>query len=512
LPVGVEPSGNELLVVKRFRLQIWLGLASITSNRSRVVLLAKAHPQDIVIAASKVPLYQASPGREQTGGTMKESANGGVMSKRGLAQLKILIAVTRARIAALTAGGQLAPGALTAEDDRFREDQFTLIKKRRQIGDVFKIWWNGKITTCMVGHASGKKFLTDNRDSLRVATIDLTALFPHGFLRSMEGETHATYRKLIVAAFRAVPLESRENQIREVIQNHISTLAAGYGKPSSALIARTAKQATTALMLELILGIQHDNPIAEEITRVFEDYAPDGMPKVVREKEQRCYETLKGLVRNHIAQNFGQDRPPQSLLEYVVKNGALDDTVLGNLIQMTEFGRYDVHGLWRWILHEIAGQSDYLRRISDEPDPQTRRSMSESIAHEMLRMQQSEYIYRSATKTFTYRGLLVPKRSRVRICVWEGHRDPAKFPEPNRFVPDRFVKNKYQTDVYAPFGLDHHRCLGANWTITLSALLVESVAEHYNLSLQQYGTPVYGHFHFEPGPDAKATWTAKATA
>lgn len=432
------------------------------------------------------------------------------MSGRALSQFKLLVARMRAKVAELSHGGAMAPGALTAEDDKYRQDQFTLVQRRAKYGDVFKIWWNGKITTCLVGHTAGKKFLTDNRQNLRVATINMSALFPHGFIRAMEGETHAKYRKLLVAAFKAVSLEDREHRLREIIAPYVHAIAEGDGRPSSARIAQISKQATTAIMLELVLGVRQGSDTARAITDALNEYAPNGMQTVVREREERGYLKLKTLVTEHIAQGFGEDREPESLLEFVVRSEALDDTVLGNLIHMTEFGRFDVHGLWRWILLEVAAHPDYMQRISDEADLQQRRAMCESVAYEMLRMQQSEYVYRSATKTFSYKGLLIPRRSRVRICVWEGHRDPAKFPEPNSFVPDRFLPNAYPSDVYAPFGLDHHRCLGSNWTITLSGLLVDTIAKEYRLELQDYGRPVPGHFHFEPGPDAKVVWTARA--
>jgi len=184
--------------------------------------------------------------------------------------------------------------------------------------------------------------------------------------------------------------------------------------------------------------------------------------------------------------------------------------VVGNLVQMVELGRYDLHGLFRWIMLEMAGHPRFLASIADESDPAKRRTLAISGAREVLRMHQSEFLARTATKKMEFEGNLIPKNSAVRICIWEGHRNPDKFSQPDTFVPERFVREEFSIETYAPFGLTHHRCLAEQWTFDVSALLIEELAQGYHLNLQNYGTPTVTKFHFEPGADSEIELVRKS--
>jgi cytochrome P450 len=127
-------------------------------------------------------------------------------------------------------------------------------------------------------------------------------------------------------------------------------------------------------------------------------------------------------------------------------------------------------------------------------------SVSQAIAREALRMEQSELLHRVADENIVFDGYFIPKGSHIRICVWEAHHNPQKFQEPFRFNCERFMKAKVPADDYSPFGLDRHLCLGADWTYDLSAIFVEELVNHYRWEIVADGPPMPGKFHFEPSP------------
>jgi len=86
----------------------------------------------------------------------------------------------------------------------------------------------------------------------------------------------------------------------------------------------------------------------------------------------------------------------------------------------------------------------------------------------------------------------------VRVAIWAAHKDPRNFDDPFRFKPDRFIGSAIMKDVFAPLGLGKHRCLGADWVITLSAILVEQAASGYRWNIVDDAPPERGRFHFEP--------------
>lgn len=419
-----------------------------------------------------------------------------------LDRFKIVGKLGQAKIQGALTSSKLAPGRIVPE---YGEDQFHLLKLHAEYGRIFTTWSAGKLTTCIVGHELGLRFLTENKAKIRAATIDMTPIFPEGFLRAMEGETHVEYRRIFLSAFRAISLADQKAELRRIIHGRLTQLAVGEGRLRSDVAAKVLKRASTAVMLQLILGARDGSAIAKELTEAYDDYVPNGMHLVIKPAEREKYERVKSIVLKLVDELKTSQAAPSSLLECILRSEKLDETVIGNLIHMTEFARYDFHGLWRWILLELAASGGYAQSIASEPDAERRESMAKSVVSETLRMQQSEFVLRTAIEPIVFEGYLIPRRSRVRICIWEGHRDPAQFADPNVFKPDRFVDQKFSSASYAPLGLDHHRCLGANWTQQLSGMFVEEIAENFSIELVNYGEPSRGHFHYEPGPDSQVS-------
>ncbi|WP_179296506.1 MULTISPECIES: cytochrome P450 [unclassified Mesorhizobium] len=456
--------------------------------------------------------FDDTKGRSPIEGTRNEIPGMTLMgaAKRHLVDgFKIVSKLGQARLQGMFTSSRLAPGSIISESAGAPRDQFHLLELHRRYGNIFTTWSGGKLTTCIVGHELGLRFLTENKAKLRAATIDMTPIFPEGFLRAMEGETHVDYRRMFLAAFRAVSLEGRSAELRAILHGRLTQLTTGEGRLQSAAAAQILKQASTAAMLQIVLGAKDGSSIAGELTDAFNDYAPNGMHIVITPTERAKYARIRELVLTLANDLKEAEGPPSSLLEYMVRSQMLDDTVVGNLIHMTEFARYDFHGLWRWILLELAGEENYLNSIAVEPDAARREVMAKSAVSETLRMQQSEFILRTATTSIVFEGFLVPRRSRVRICIWEAHRDATRFVDPDVFKPDRFVDQKFSSASYAPLGLDHHRCPGANWTHQLGGMLVEELAENFTVKLLNYGTVTRGHFHYEPGPDSQISLMAR---
>jgi len=406
-----------------------------------------------------------------------------------------------AAIVAKLKGAELPPGRLRIAKDAENADQTFLLKRADELGSVFKVWIPNKMTTCIVGHTKARRFLVENEGKLRAATTDLSPLFPFGFLRALEGSEHRKYRRLILDAFRETPLGAHIETIRENIQTSLDFLANAPQPVGGPIIRRAFKAATTANFTLLILGVSTQSPLYEALVSAYEIYAPDGPFIVVRPRHKAAYANIHALVMRQVDTIRADKDAKPSLLRHLVRSDTLDETTLGNLIQMVEATRYDLHGLWSWLLKMLSDRPDVVELVRSNPPPGASGfAVSQAIAHEALRMEQSELLHRTVTDDIVFDGYFIPKGSRVRICVWEAHHDPEKFPEPFRFDCERFMKAKVPADDYSPFGLDKHRCLGADWTYDLSAAFVEELVRGYFWEITSDGPPVPGKFHFEPNP------------
>ena len=127
--------------------------------------------------------------------------------------------------------------------------------------------------------------------------------------------------------------------------------------------------------------------------------------------------------------------------------------------------------------------------------------LCEAAVLESLRLEQVEYLHRTATSDISYQHYLIPKNTLLRVCLWEGHKDPKVFPDPLRFDPERFVGRTFTIEEYAPFGLDKKRCIASDLVVTLSTMFVETLLEQFVVTSASDGPPEFGAHHWEPNRD-----------
>jgi cytochrome P450 len=123
-----------------------------------------------------------------------------------------------------------------------------------------------------------------------------------------------------------------------------------------------------------------------------------------------------------------------------------------------------------------------------------------AIVWETLRLNQSESLLRGVKRDLTFDDYLIPGGSRVRVCLWESHKDSATFPEPFRFDPDRFLGRNYTLEEFAPFGLDKKRCIGADFVVHLTACFVDRLSREYDWEITADGPPHRSVYHWQPSP------------
>lgn len=415
-----------------------------------------------------------------------------------------------ARRRASAAGARLAPGDLTVVGEDPRRDQGFLLERARRFGPVFKVWMPHKLTTCIVGHALSRRFLSENAASLRVGTPDLSPLFPHGFLRGMEGEPHRFYRKRLAEAFRATPVALDDPVARVAVRNCLADLGERPQPVGASALRSRIRDLTTDLMLWFVLGVHPGSDLARRLAQECEAYAPDGAFLVARRRHRRAFRGIRELVAGH-ARALKAYRSPPGLLGHFVRTDTLDETVLGNLIQMVVVASYDLAGLCLWLLKHVAddpGTAAFARSGPAEGAGALR--AASAIARETLRMEQSELLLRVATQDIVFDGFFIPRHSHVRICVWEAHHDPRVFDEPFRHDCRRFMDGRIGASDYAPFGMDRHRCLGADWSFAVGEIFVEELVSRFGPEIVSDGPPEFGRFHFQPSGRLAVAFTRAA--
>jgi cytochrome P450 len=77
----------------------------------------------------------------------------------------------------------------------------------------------------------------------------------------------------------------------------------------------------------------------------------------------------------------------------------------------------------------------------------------------------------------------IPKGEIAMVNVAAILGDPAVFPEPERFLPDRFLEKSFSATQFLPFGGGSKRCLGAAFAEAELAVALAAIASKWELKL-----------------------------
>lgn len=149
---------------------------------------------------------------------------------------------------------------------------------------------------------------------------------------------------------------------------------------------------------------------------------------------------------------------------------------------------------WTWYL--LSQYPDVLRKMQAEVDTVLQGRMPTmadlprmpytlQVFEESMRLYPSAPIIpRLVQQDTTLDGFFLPKGSRVLVNLFNIHRHPDYWAEPERFDPDRFTpENKQRRDRHAfmPFGAGPHLCTGKHFALIEAHLLLTLIAQRYEM-------------------------------
>ncbi|KAL1381302.1 hypothetical protein pipiens_003436 [Culex pipiens pipiens] len=91
------------------------------------------------------------------------------------------------------------------------------------------------------------------------------------------------------------------------------------------------------------------------------------------------------------------------------------------------------------------------------------------------------FIGRTVSEDSWFADRFVPKGSMANVHIWDLHRDPEQFPDPERFDPDRFLPEsveKRNPYAYVPFSAGPRNCIGQRFAmLELKSILTAVLRE-----------------------------------
>lgn len=92
----------------------------------------------------------------------------------------------------------------------------------------------------------------------------------------------------------------------------------------------------------------------------------------------------------------------------------------------------------------------------------------------------------SLDEWFDLMGYALPPGTVVATQSWSMHRDPAVFPSPDNFIPERWLQGADATEKMAqylmPFGIGSRQCGGMNLAYMMLRITVATLARNFNVT------------------------------
>jgi cytochrome P450 len=128
-----------------------------------------------------------------------------------------------------------------------------------------------------------------------------------------------------------------------------------------------------------------------------------------------------------------------------------------------------------WAMERLARHPEKLERLRDEVLAGESAYLTATIQETLRLRPVVVLVARRLTEPVEIGGYELPAGVTVTPCIHLVHRDPATYPEPDRFLPERFLDEPPGTYTWIPFGGGVRRCLGAAFAQFEMAVVLEEL-------------------------------------
>ncbi|MBW4511699.1 MAG: cytochrome P450 [Scytonematopsis contorta HA4267-MV1] len=171
-----------------------------------------------------------------------------------------------------------------------------------------------------------------------------------------------------------------------------------------------------------------------------------------------------------------------------------DDELRDQLVSLLLLGYETTAGVLSWLFYLIHYHEDVKSKLLNELDSLGDRPQPEEIAQlpyltavcqETLRLHPIALIctprmvkenVEVAGSKYEYGTVLVP-------CIYLAHRRTEVYPEAEKFLPERFLNQKFSPYEFLPFGGGYRGCIGSAFSLYEMKLVLATILSRFQLRL-----------------------------
>jgi cytochrome P450 len=144
-----------------------------------------------------------------------------------------------------------------------------------------------------------------------------------------------------------------------------------------------------------------------------------------------------------------------------------DRKIHDNLMAMIVAGHETTTGELTWAFQLLAHNPDAQERLIEEIDGGGEEEYLTATVHETLR-HKPVFLFaipRKVVHPVEIGGWTYPPGVHLAACTYLMHHNPALYPEPQRFRPERFIGETQQARTWLPWGGGRKHCLGRHFAL-----------------------------------------------
>jgi cytochrome P450 len=294
----------------------------------------------------------------------------------------------------------------------------------------------------------------------------------------LDEKKHIQQRKLLLPPFHGERMQAYGEKMSEIAAREIESWPTG-----TPYKLRPRMQAITLeIILETVFGVYAGERMdaLRVALRNFLDLTTDPrllMPALTvgpeRMARTRAFRRRIDPVDRLIAQEIAERRAVADLAErddilsmlvsarHEDGSPMSDGEIRDELLTLLVAGHETTATALSWAMERLVRHPEKLERLRDEVEAGEDDYLSATI-QETLRLRPVIVIVaRKLTEPVELGGYELPAGTSVTPCIHLIHRDPEIYPEPERFLPERFLDDPPGTYTWIPFGGGVRRCLGA---------------------------------------------------
>jgi cytochrome P450 len=321
------------------------------------------------------------------------------------------------------------------------------------------------------------------------------------------GATHQRQRRLLMPPFHGQRMRSYGNLMKAAAAQWAARL------PLEAPFAmiETTQAITLDVIIEAVFGVDAGDRVAAfraQLSALLASFTPFLFLKPLQHefagigpwaRFQRQWKTLAAQVKALAAEQRQRSSESAAILPLLLSavdengDGLSEQEIFDQLITIVFAGHETTAVTLAWAFYLLHQNPDKLALLDSElatlpldgdPEAIAKLPYLSAVVDETLRLYPPVHvIHRKLAAPLTLLGYPLPTGTVVAAGAFATHRLDSIYPEPSRFLPERFIGKSYSPFEFLPFGGGARRCLGAAFATYEVKLVLFAILKQHRFEL-----------------------------